>query len=78
MIVTAIYTYSEARQNFASLLDLAALEGVVRIQRRDGQMFTLKLEPIVTSPLDVEGIDLNLSTEEIVSFIHEGRRAYSY
>ena len=75
--MTAIYTYSEARQKFASLLDLAALEGVVRIQRRDGQMFTLRLEPLTKSPLDVEGVNLNFSAEEIVSFVHEGRRDYS-
>ncbi|MCA9996252.1 MAG: hypothetical protein KDE56_10925 [Anaerolineales bacterium] len=26
------------------------------------------------SPLDVEGIDLQLTKEEIVAFIHEGRK----
>jgi hypothetical protein len=33
-----VYTYSEARQNLASLLDQAAREGEVRIQRKDGQV----------------------------------------
>jgi hypothetical protein len=29
------------------------------------------------SPLDVEGIDLNITTDEIVQFIREGRSMYS-
>ena len=74
--MAAIYTYSEARQNLASLLDMAALEGEVRIQRRDGQTFVLRPEQAVESPLDIEGIDLNISAEEIVNYIHEGRRAH--
>ena len=74
--MAAIYTYTEARQNFASLLDLAIAQGEVRIQRRDGQTFVLRPEPVEKSPLDVAGIDLALSTDEIVSAIHEGRRVY--
>jgi len=74
--MAAIYTYSEARQNFASLLDLAVAQGEVRIQRRDGQTFVLRPELAKKSPLDVEGLDLNLHVDEIVSYIHEGRRVY--
>ena len=76
--MTAIYTYSEARQNLASLLDLAAVEGVVRIRRREGQIFTVRLEPVLTSPLDVKGLDLSLGRDEIVSFVHEGRREFVF
>lgn len=75
--MTTIYTYSEARQNFASLLDLAIREGEVRIQRRDGQTFVLRPEQISQSPLAVEGIDLNISVDEIIESIQEGRRGYS-
>jgi hypothetical protein len=32
-----VYTYSEARQNLADLLDQAAEEGEVRIRRCDGE-----------------------------------------
>jgi hypothetical protein len=28
------------------------------------------------SPLDVNGIDMDLSKEEIIEFIHEGRNKY--
>ena len=69
-----VYTYSEARQNLASLLDRAAKEGEVRIRRRDGRVFVVMPQPSVDSPLDVEGIDLDVTATEIVQFIQEGRR----
>ena len=34
-----VYTYSEARQKLASLLDIAQTEGAVAIRRRNGQTF---------------------------------------
>lgn len=67
------YTYSEARQNFAEVLDRARKEGQVRIRRRDGQVFLLIPESIKDSPLDVRGIDLDLSAAEIVAATREGR-----
>lgn len=68
------YTYSEARQSFSSVLDKAKREGAVRIRRRDGQVFILRPEGSTKSPLDVPGINLNLGRDEIVEFIHAGRR----
>jgi hypothetical protein len=72
--MTAVYTYTEARQNLASVLDKASAEGEVRVKRRDGQVFVIKPERLTTSALDVEGIDLNISTDEILQFIAESRR----
>jgi prevent-host-death family protein len=72
--MTTVYTYTDARQNLASLLDKAVNEGQVRIKRRDGQVFVVLPEEPSTSPLDVEGVDLDLSADEIVEFIAEGRR----
>lgn len=72
--MSTIVTYSEARQNLASLLDKALNEGEVRIKRRDGQVFVLRPVEQKSSPLDVEGIDLGISTEEIVAFVTESRR----
>jgi PAS domain-containing protein len=69
-----VYTYTEARQNFASLLDLAVREGEVRVRRKDGQTFVIKAEQQAGSPLDVEGVDLGITTTEIVQFIRESRR----
>jgi prevent-host-death family protein len=71
-----VYTYSEARQNLASLLEEARRDGAVRIQRRDGQSFVLTPAAASTSPLDVEGIDLRITRDEIVSFVRESRREY--
>jgi PHD/YefM family antitoxin component YafN of YafNO toxin-antitoxin module len=68
------YTYSEARQRLSQLLDEARREGAVRIRRRDGQVFILKSEKNARSPLDVKGLNLNLSREEILEYIREGRR----
>ena len=72
--MTTVFTYSEARQNLANLLDKAAAEGEVRIKRRDGQVFVIRPEVSTKSPLDVEGIDLDMTAEEIAAFIAEGRR----
>ncbi len=69
-----IYTYSKARQSLFTLLEQALHDGVVKIKRKDGQMFVLKPEKKTDSPLDVEGVDLNLSSKDIVSFIHDGRK----
>ncbi|MBN2498001.1 MAG: type II toxin-antitoxin system Phd/YefM family antitoxin [Deltaproteobacteria bacterium] len=68
------FTYSEARQQLAALLDRARRDGAVRIRRRDGQVFVLRPEESARSPLDVEGIDLDIQADEIVAAVHEGRR----
>ncbi len=70
-----VYTYSEARQKFASVLDKAVQEGEVRVKRKDGQVFVIRLVTSDDSPLDVEGVDLGLTAEEILDFIQEGRRS---
>ncbi len=71
-----VYTYTEARQNLASILDQAAREGEVRIKRKDGQVFVIRLQRSTKSPLEVEGIELGVTTQEIVDFIDDGRRTF--
>lgn len=73
-MMPSVYTYSEARQRLSSLLEEAVRDGEVRIKRQDGQSFVIRPEPRTGSPLDVEGVDLGLTAEEIVRFIQEGRR----
>jgi hypothetical protein len=68
-----VYTYSEARQNLASLLEQARSEGGVRIKRRDGQEFVIRPVRSKGSPFDVKGIDLDVSAEDIVAAVREGR-----
>jgi len=69
-----VYTYSEARQKLAGVLEQAAREGQVRIRRKDGQTFVIRPEQRAASPLDVEGLDLGLTADEIVQMVREGRR----
>ena len=72
--MSAVYTYTEARQHFATLLDQAAAEGEVRVKRRDGQMFVIIPINQERSPLDIPSVDLGISSAEILEFIAEGRR----
>ena len=68
------YKFSEARQNLAALLDEATSTGEVRISRRDGRSFVIRPAKTKRSPLDVPGIDTDLSGEEIVKTIRDSRR----
>lgn len=68
-----VYTFSEARQKLASVLEEAQRQGAVRIKRRDGSEFEIAPVQRQGSPLDVEGVTLGLSAEEIVSVLHEMR-----
>jgi hypothetical protein len=72
------YTFSEARQNFAAILEQARRDGAVRIQRRDGQSFVLTPELKKASPLDIPGITLDkaITREDILQSIQESRRSY--
>ena len=69
-----IYTYSQARQSLAEVLDQASQEGAVRIRRRDGRTFVIRPERSNASSLDVEGVELGVTTAEVVGFIRESRR----
>lgn len=68
------YTYSEARQKLASLLDEVSARGSVCIRRKDGRTFIVKAQKRPESPLDVPGVRANLSSDEIVRFIRESRK----
>lgn len=72
------YTFSEARQHFAAVLEQARRDGAVRIQRRDGQSFVLMPESQKASPLDIPGITPGapVTREDILHSIQESRRSY--
>ena len=69
-------TYSEARRNLASLLEIARRDGAVRIRRKDGRSFVLQPETSAVSPLDVEGVDIGVESAEIVEMVREGRERF--
>jgi hypothetical protein len=72
-----VFTYSQARQNFAAVLDRARREGGVLIKRKDGSVFTLCPETPRSSPLDVKGVKTKVSTDQIVRAVRESRRPRS-
>ena len=67
------YSFTEARQHFASILEEAKKEGVVCVKKRDGEPFYIKPAIQQTSPLDIKGVDLGVSASEIVDIVREGR-----
>jgi hypothetical protein len=68
-----VYTYSEARQKLASVLEEAESSGKALIRRKDGSTFALTPEKIVSSPLNVPTIKASITTQEIVDLVREGR-----
>jgi prevent-host-death family protein len=72
------YSFTEARQHFASILEEARKEGVVCVKKRDGEAFYIKPATQKKSPLDVKGVSLGVSSSAIVDIVKEGReRNYS-
>jgi antitoxin (DNA-binding transcriptional repressor) of toxin-antitoxin stability system len=69
-----VFTYSEARQRLAELLDLARSEDV-EIRRRDGSVFVLSARTRENrSPLDIPGIQSRATTDDIIEAVRESRR----
>jgi len=72
------YTYSEARENLATVLEEAERDGAVEIRGRDGVVFRLSPAPkSKSSPLDVPGVKLNMKTEDLIAVVREGRESSS-
>ncbi|MEA3260311.1 MAG: prevent-host-death protein [Pseudomonadota bacterium] len=68
-----VFTYSEARQNLAKLLDLAKTEEV-HIRRKDGSVFILRAQiEAVESPFDIPGIGTQARTEDILDAVADTR-----
>lgn len=68
-----VYTYSEARQKLAAVLDKAESAGKVIIRRKDGRSFALVPQKTRVSPLDVPSVQTRASTEELVDIIRKER-----
>jgi len=72
------YNYAEAQQNLSFVLNMAVSEDVV-IKRQDGIRFKLVYLNESTnnrSLLDVEGIDTNVTTQELVNIVREQRELH--
>lgn len=70
-----IYTYSEAREKLASILEESKTEEVV-IRRRKGDMFEIVPKPARPrrSPFDVPGLGKSFSRQEILDALRESRK----
>jgi len=68
------YTYTQARQSLAQLLEQAQKDGQVKLRSKDGRLFVIKPEPIRgKSPLDVTAPRVNVTREDILNAIKESR-----
>lgn len=67
-----VYTYSEARQRLADVLNTAKNEEVV-IKRRGGEIFSIIFKKSTKSPFDVPGIKTKATTKDILEAVRESR-----
>ena len=69
------HTCSKVRESFSSVLEEAERDEAAELRRRDGVVFRLSPAPkSKSSPLDVPGVKLKVSTEDLVAAVREGRK----
>ncbi len=71
-----VYTYSEARQRLADVLNIARSEEVV-IKRRGGETFSIIFKKSKKSPFDVPGIQTKATTKDILAAVKESRERFA-
>jgi hypothetical protein len=68
-----IYTYSQARQKLADILEESKADEAI-IRRRKGDMFSIvPKSPLRRSPFDVRGLSKGITRKEILEAIRESR-----
>jgi hypothetical protein len=67
-----VYTYSQARQKLAEVLDYAQYEEV-RIKRRAGDTYSIQHQKVGRSPFDVKPIKAKVSKQDILDAVASGR-----
>jgi prevent-host-death family protein len=70
-----VYTYSEARQRLADVLNMARTEEVI-IKRRGGETFSIIFRNSTKSPFDIPGIKTKATTKDILEAVRESRERY--
>ncbi|MBQ9630593.1 MAG: prevent-host-death protein [Treponema sp.] len=68
-----VVTFSDARQNFASILDKSKLDGAVLVRRADGNVFRISPEKNNTSPFAGIKTLANLKQKDILRALRETR-----
>lgn len=67
-----VYTYSEAKQSLADILNIAKTEEVI-IKRKSGETFSVTFRKSKKSPFDVPGIQTKANTQDILEAVRESR-----
>jgi hypothetical protein len=67
-----VYTFTQAREQFATLLEEARQEEVV-IRRRNGEQFSVVLRRPSNSPFAVPPIRTRATTQDILDAVRESR-----
>lgn len=67
-----VYTYSQARQNLAAVLNQAKDEEVL-IRRRGGDSFVVVPRPRDGSPFDIPGVKTRATTADVLMAVRESR-----
>ncbi len=69
-----VYTYSQAREKLAAILEESKSEEVV-IRRRKGDMFSIAPKtPSRRSPFNVPGLNKKMTRKEILEALRESRK----
>ena len=68
-----VMTYSDARQNFASVLDKSESDGAVLVKRADGSLFRISPEQKGQSPFEGIKTLFNLQQNDIMQALRETR-----
>lgn len=71
--MTMTYSYEKAKKSFDLVFKKASIDGKVAI-RKDDQIYILMPASKNMSPLDIEGVDMKITSKDIVQFIHESRK----
>jgi hypothetical protein len=71
--MTTTYSYEKAKKSFDLVFKKATIDGKVAI-RKDNDLYILTPASKDASPLDVEGVDMGISSKDIIQFIHESRK----
>jgi hypothetical protein len=72
-----VYSYADARQKLAALLELALTEGQVKLRNRDGRIFVIRPERVVkASPFDVRSVKLPITKMDILNAVRESRERF--
>lgn len=68
-----VYSYSEAQKKLSRILEEATSEGEVAIRKESGQIYILRPLDENDSPLNIKGVNVNLSIDDLNQSVRESR-----